>query len=78
MHQLRHTYASLMIAAGAHPKYIQGQLGHASSQVTMDVYGHLFPGTLGRLVNALDDATIRDPAQPHRRGDVATPRMSGG
>lgn len=61
MHQLRHTYASLMIAAGAHPKYIQAQLGHASIQVTMDVYGHLFPGTFGRLVNALDDATIRNP-----------------
>ena len=26
----------------------------------MDVYGHLFPGTFGRLVNALDDATIRN------------------
>ena len=29
-HDLRHTYASLLIAQGAHPKYIQTQLGHAS------------------------------------------------
>jgi len=29
-HDLRHTYASLLIAQGAHPKYIQAQLGHAS------------------------------------------------
>lgn len=59
-HQLRHTYASLLIAAGAHPKYIQDQLGHASIQVTMDVYGHLFPGTFARLVDALDGATGRN------------------
>lgn len=61
LHQLRHSYATLLIAAGAHPEYIQAQLGHASIQVTMDVYGHLFPGTFARLVDALDDATNRNP-----------------
>jgi len=30
--------------------------------MTMDVYGHLFPGTFAKLVNALDDATERNPA----------------
>src|SRR5947209_1511336 len=40
-HDLRHTYASLLIAQGAHPKYIQVQLGHASIQTTLDRYGHL-------------------------------------
>jgi len=52
---------SLLIAAGAHPKYIQAQLGHASIQVTMDAYGHPLPGTFARLVDALDDATNRNP-----------------
>jgi integrase len=33
-HDLRHTYASLLIAQGAHPKYIQAQLGHAAIQTT--------------------------------------------
>jgi len=42
-HDLRHTYASLPIAQGAHPKYIQAQLGHASIQTTLDRYGHLTP-----------------------------------
>jgi len=42
-HDLRHTYASLLIAQGAHPKYIQTQLGHASIQTTLDRYGHLMP-----------------------------------
>ena len=60
-HQLRHSYASLLIAAGAHPKYIQAQLGHVSIQVTMHVYGHLFPGAFARLVDVLDDTTGRNP-----------------
>ncbi len=40
-HDLRHTYASLLIDQGEHPKYIQIQMGHSSIKVTMDIYGHL-------------------------------------
>jgi integrase len=43
-HDLRHTYASLLIANGEHPKRIQALMGHSSINVTMDVYGHLMPG----------------------------------
>lgn len=71
-HQLRHSYASLLIAANAHPKYIQAQLCHASIQVTMDVYGHLFPGAFGRLVDALDDATSRNPRATAALASVET------
>lgn len=45
MHSLRHTYASLRIAQGENPKYISEQMGHASINITMDRYGHLFPST---------------------------------
>lgn len=41
-HSLRHSNASFRIHAGQNIKYIQGQLGHASINMTMDVYGHLF------------------------------------
>ncbi len=63
-HQLRHTYASLLIAQGAHPKYIQEQLGHSSIQITLDQYAHLFEGDHRRYVEALDhvlNATVRNP-----------------
>jgi integrase len=40
-HDLRHTYASLLIDQGENMKYIQRQLGHSSIKVTMDIYGHL-------------------------------------
>jgi integrase len=43
LHDLRHTYASLMLNARANMKYIQTQLGHASITTTVDRYGHLLP-----------------------------------
>ncbi|MGH8507102.1 MAG: tyrosine-type recombinase/integrase [Gammaproteobacteria bacterium] len=42
-HDLRHTFASLLIHNGEHPKRIQALMGHSSINVTMDVYGHLMP-----------------------------------
>jgi integrase len=41
VHDLRHTCASIWLAAGADPKVVQGILGHASAAMTMDLYGHL-------------------------------------
>lgn len=40
-HDLRHTYASLLIEQGENIKYIQNQLGHSSPMVTLNVYAHL-------------------------------------
>jgi integrase len=53
-HDLRHTYAALMVAAGAHPKLLQAQLGHTSINVTLDTYGHLFPDAFADVGPALD------------------------
>jgi integrase len=54
-HDLRHTFISLLIEQGAHPKYIQEQAGHSSIQVTMDTYGHLFPNRDRGWTDKLDD-----------------------
>jgi integrase len=53
-HDLRHTCAALLIAAGAHSKAIQQRLGHSSIQITMDRYGHLLPDADDRLADVLD------------------------
>jgi integrase len=53
-HDLRHTCASLSIAAGAHPKLISARLGHSSVQITLDRYGHLFPSVEESLAERLD------------------------
>ena len=42
LHGLRHTYASLLINQNEPLKYVAKQLGHASIQITADLYGHLF------------------------------------
>jgi integrase len=42
-HNLRHLYASMLIAQGESPKYIQDQLRKASITTTFDIYGHLMP-----------------------------------
>jgi integrase len=54
-HDLRHTFASQLIDQGAHPKYIQEQMGHSGIQVTMDIYGHLLPNGNRGWVAKLDD-----------------------
>jgi integrase len=41
-HDLRHTFASLLVAQGLNVVFISRQLGHASSSFTLDVYSHLF------------------------------------
>jgi integrase len=61
-HTLRHTYASMLIEAGEPLTYVQQQLGHYSPAFTLKVYGHLLPRGDRRAVDALDDATIRNPA----------------
>ena len=43
IHDLRHTYASLLLTQGESPVYVKEQLGHHSIQITVDIYGHLIP-----------------------------------
>jgi len=54
-HDLRHTYASIMISQNVPIKYIQNQMGHASCQITMDRYGHLMPEVNQSAKNAIDN-----------------------
>jgi integrase len=55
-HDLRHSYASVLIEQGAHPKVISDQLGHASVQITIDRYSHLFDGAYSDVSDELEKA----------------------
>lgn len=43
-HDLRHTYATLMLINNVSPAYVQKQLGHSSIRTTVDIYGHWIQG----------------------------------
>jgi integrase len=67
IHDLRHTHASWLIAAGVPLTTIQHRLGHASIKVTSDVYGHLMPEAQIQAARAaaagLGDVYIAERAQ---------------
>jgi integrase len=53
-HDLRHTFASLMLLRGAKPKVISEALGHSSVAFTMDVYSHIIEGMQSDAMALLD------------------------
>ena len=70
-HSLRHTCVRWLAMTGAHPKAVQVVMWHSSITLTMDTYGHLFPGqeaeTIARLpemfgigMNATDTMLSRE------------------
>jgi integrase len=40
---MRHLHATLLLAAGVHPKVAQERLGHASVTLTLNTYSHVIP-----------------------------------
>ncbi len=52
LHDLRHFYASGLIAAGCDVVTVQRALGHSSPSVTLDTYSHLWPDANDRTRNA--------------------------
>jgi len=84
IHDLRHTFASLLINQGENLKYVQQQLGHASITTTVDRYGHLMPdahiGASQRLdatvfghgpENPVDNLLTRTPEKQQAPGSVS-------
>jgi integrase len=71
-HQLRHTYASLLINAGESPTVVAARLGHKNATETLQTYSHLWPSSADQtrqvLSRAFQDADFsRTAEQPHRR-----------
>jgi integrase len=75
-HQMRHTFASLLLQDGVPITYVSRQLGHKDPSITLRVYAHWLPDPMSaKLVDALDDARpSATPAQPNAAvvGDRAT------
>ena len=54
VHTLRHTFATRLLEKGVNPKTVSVLLGHASVQITLDVYSHVMPQVKTDAVNLLD------------------------
>jgi integrase len=75
-HDLRHTYASLLIAANESPKVIQARLGHKDISETFNTYGHLFPTADDSTRSAIDGAFNADaPSTPRQQRGTPTNRQ---
>lgn len=53
-HDLRHSHASQMLAAGVHPKVASERLGHSTIAITLDLYSHVMPGMQADAAEQVD------------------------
>ena len=65
-HDLRHFFASQLIANGDTAAYVRDQMGHSSIKVTFDTYGHLFPGAAKRPVDDLKNPWRKRDENPNQ------------
>jgi integrase len=79
LHEARHTFASLMIAAGVNAKALSTFMGHHSIVITLDLYGHLMPGSEEEAAALLDSYLLRSREQGRAAGqtrDSDTPSVA--
>jgi len=59
-HDLRHSFASILVQQGESLAYVKEQMGHSSIQITVDLYAHMAPEGNKSAVDKLDDAKFTD------------------
>ena len=74
-HDLRHTFASLMLLRGAKPKVISEALGHASVAFTLDVYSHIIEGMQSEAMALLDEVVPAAVTAAERNNGNLTARV---
>jgi integrase len=61
LHDVRHSYASLGLAAGTHPKVMAERLGHATVGITLDTYSHVAPALARHAADDLAALILGEP-----------------
>jgi hypothetical protein len=72
-HDLRHYFASLLIASGADVKTVQARLRHASAKTTLDTYGHIWPDRDESTRTAVDTVLTAHLTEQRRNSATAEP-----
>jgi uridylate kinase len=60
LHDLRHTFATLLLEAGEHPKVVQELLGHSNISTTLDLYSHVVPSMKTRAASTINGILTED------------------
>jgi integrase len=60
LYDLRRGFASLLLAAGEHPKVVADQLGHSTTRLTLDTYTHVLPELTRQTADHLDAILSRE------------------
>ncbi|HPJ20585.1 MAG TPA: site-specific integrase, partial [Actinomycetota bacterium] len=65
LHDARHTWATLALQSGVHPKVVQERLGHSSITITLQTYSHVIPSmhedaaeTVASMIRAAKDPKV--------------------
>ena len=66
VHDLRHTYASLLLAQGVHPRLVMVTLGHSQISLTLDTYSHVIPALRTEVAEKMN-AILLESGVPSRR-----------
>jgi integrase len=77
-HDLRHTAASLWIAAGVDIKTVSAWLGHSTAKLTLDTYGHLMGTDADRAALDRVNRALGNPSGTQRRESSESDRGSEG
>jgi integrase len=72
-HDLRHTFAGLLLSYGAPIAYVSEQLGHSSIEMTVKRYGKLLPGANRRFINTLPSANGLPKSAPQAHPEQTAP-----
>jgi integrase len=71
LHDGRHTAATLLLAAGVHPRVVMDLLGHSTMRTTTDTYSHVLPALAQQAADTLDEAlwgSAEGPSKPRKKG----------
>ncbi len=74
LHDLRHTHATLGLAAGVHVKVIADRLGHATTSFTQDVYIHAIPAVEEDAADQIANIVFKGTSNPEHSDEVSTGR----
>ena len=77
-HDLRHYFASLLIASGADVKTVQARLRHASAKTTLDTYGHIWPDRDESTRAAVESVITARPEQRRNSAEANKQRRRSG